>query len=288
MKQYVRFFRWIFIVTGVLALIYAGLNLLHSIQTAPERANQECLTQQRVFDYGNVLSEKEEGKLEELIAKREKQTGCDIVLVTLNESLKEYAREKEAYVPYDEFVRVYAEDFYDSHGFGYDRPIGDGVILVDNWYRESDGRVYTWLSTIGRVEKRYHADDIDHLLDNVYRYVEKNPYRAYRTYVNGFYHDMTGSGLFTFSLPYWLPLLAAALSMIVFVLLHWSYKKGSKTVTPAAYVVGSPQMYKREDVFINKIVTKRHIQRSSGGGGGSRSGGGSSHGGHHGGGGHSR
>lgn len=287
MRQYVRYFRWIFIVTGILAVVYAGLHLLHSLRTFPERTNEECLTQQRVFDYGDILSEAEEEKLADLIAKRERQTGCDIVLVTLNESLKEYARKKEPYVPYEEFVRVYAEDFYDSNAFGYDRPIGDGVLLVDNWYREEDGRVYTWLSTVGRAEEKYTAARIDHLLDNVYRYVERDPYRAYKTYINDFYHDMAGGGTFTFYLPYWLPLAAAALSMLIFVVIHWNYKKGSKTVVPTAYVDGSPQMYKREDVFINKIVTKRHIQRSSGGSGGS-GGGGGSHGGHHGGGGHSR
>lgn len=287
MRQYVRYFRWIFIVTGILAVVYAGLHLLHGLRTFPERTNEECLTRQRVFDYGDMLSEAEEEKLADLIAKRERQTGCDIVLVTLNESLKEYARKKEPNVPYKEFVRVYAEDFYDSNAFGYDRPVGDGVLLVDNWYREDDGRVYTWLTTVGRAEKKYTAARIDHLLDNVYRYVERDPYRAYKTYINDFYHDMAGGGTFTFYLPYWLPLAAAALSMLIFVVVHWSYKKGSKTVVPTAYVDGSPQMYKREDVFINKIVTKRHIQRSSGGSGGS-GGGGGSHGGHHGGGGHSR
>lgn len=287
MRQYIRYFRWIFIVTGTLAVIYAGLNLLHGTKSFPDRANEECLTGQRVFDYGDVLSEAEEEKLANLIAKREKQTGCDIVLVTLNESLKEYAREKEPRVPYEEFVRVYAEDFYDSNAFGYDRPIGDGVLLVDNWYRESDGRVYTWLTAVGRADEKYTAARIDHLLDNVYRYVEKDPYRAYKTYIDCFYHDMSGGGVFSFELPYWLPLAAAALSMVIFVIVHWSYKKGKKTVVPTAYVNGSPQMYRREDVFINKIVTKRHIERSSGGSGGS-GGGGGSHGGHHGGGGHSR
>lgn len=286
-RQYFRYFRWMFIVTGVLVLVYAGLNVLHGVGTAGERMNGECLTVRRVFDYGNVLSDEEEEKLAGLIAKREKQTGCDIVLVTLNQSLKEYAREKEAYVPYEEFVRVYAEDFYDSNGFGYNKPIGDGVILVDNWYREDDGRVYTWLSTIGKAKEKYSSARIDHLLDNVYRYIEKNPYRAYKTYINGFYHDMAGSGLCTMYLPYWLPVAAAALSMFVFAVLHWSYKKGSRTVVPTTYVNGSPQMYRKEDVFINKIVTKRHIERNSGGGHGG-GGGGGSHGGHHGGGGHSR
>ena len=60
-------------------------------------------------------------------------------------------------------------------------------------------------------------------------------------------------------------------------------------MVPSTYVNGSPQMYKREDVFVNKIVTRRHIPKSSGGSGGSGGGGGGggsshSHGGHHGGG----
>ena len=56
------------------------------------------------------------------------------------------------------------------------------------------------------------------MLDNVYRYVERDPYRAYKAYINEFYHDMAGGGVFTFYLPYWLPLAAAALSMVLFVM----------------------------------------------------------------------
>ncbi len=287
MKQYFRYFRWLFVLTGIMAFCYGGLCLLHSMRTAPERTNKEGLTKERVFDYGNVLSDEEEEELTSLIAKREKQTGCDIVLVTLNESLKEYAREKEAYVPYQEFVRVYAEEFYDSHAFGYDKPIGDGVLLVDNWFREDDGKIYTWLTAVGKAEDKYTSARTDHLLDEVYRYIEKDPYLAYKAYINGFYHDMTGGGLFTFSLPDWLPAAAAFLSMVSFIVLHWGGKKGEKTVIPSTYITGSPRIYKKEDVFINKIVTRRHIQRSGSGGSGS-GGGGRSHGGHHGGGGHSR
>lgn len=294
MKEYFRYFRWVFAATVVLAVCYGGIGLFHAMQAAPERTNKECLTEQRVFDYGDVLSEREEKKLDSLIAKRERQTGCDIVLVTLNKSLMEYAREKEPNVPYSEFVRVFAEDFYDSNGFGYNKPIGDGILLVDNWYREDDGRVYTWLCTVGRAEDEYTYERIDHLLDDVYRYVEDDPYQAYRTYINDFYNDMTGRGVNTIYLPQWFPLAAATFSMICFVALHWKSKKGKKTVVPSTYVNGSPQMYKREDVFVNKIVTRRHIPKSSGGrGGGSRGSGGGggsshSHGGHHGGGGRSR
>ena len=111
-------------------------------------------------------------------------------------------------------------------------------------------------------------------------------------YINEFYHDMTGSGRNTFDFAGMdIILFAVALAaMLLFTAVHWNSKKGKKTVTAAAYVNGGrPHMNKKEDVLVNKVVTKRKIQTSSGSGGG-RSGGGSSHshGGHHGGAGHHR
>ena len=189
MREYFRYFKWIYIILAVLGIIVALLNVGHwgiARVANYQRTNKECTTEQRVFDHGDVLTEKQEKKLEELIAKREKQTGCDIVLITLNESLKEYARGIEPGVRYSEFVRVYAEQFWEENGFGYDRPDGDGVVLVDNWFREDDGSIYTWLCTTGKAKEAYSAAQIDHILDNVYRYVEKDPYRAYKTYINDF------------------------------------------------------------------------------------------------------
>ncbi len=289
MKQYFNYFKWIFLITALLGVIYAGTLIYQAAQKAEARANTECLTKERVFDYGNVLTQEEESKLRELISEREAQTGCDIVLVTLNESLKEYARGKEADVSYDGFVRIYAEDFYDENKFGYDKPIGDGVLLVDNWFREDDGRIYTWLCTVGRAEENYSSAMVDNLLDKVYLYVEDDPYKAYETYVNEFYYDMTGTGQLTESLPFWSPFAAAAIIAIVFIAVHWSSKKGNRTTMATTYVNGGrPELKRKEDVLVNKVVTRRHIERSSGNGGGSSGGGGHSGGGHHGGGGHSR
>ena len=100
MRDYLKFFRWIFVIIGVLIVVLLGIEGLHKAIASIgyyERINTECTTTQRVFDHADVLTDKEEQKLEELIAKREKQTRCDIVLVTLNESLKEYAREIELF-----------------------------------------------------------------------------------------------------------------------------------------------------------------------------------------------
>lgn len=283
-KQYLNYFKWLLIITGVLAVICICTRLLY---TAPVRGNTECLTAERVFDYADVLTDEEEASLRGLITQRELQTGCDIVLVTLEESLKEYARKIEPEVSYDQFVRVYAEEFYDSNKYGFDKPIGDGVILVDNWYREDDGKIYTWLCTTGRAKEVYSSEMIDTLLDNVYEYVEDSPYEAYKTYINDFYYDMSEMGAIA-ELISLFAVFVAAVAMIIFIIVHWSYKKGKKTTIATTYVSGGkPTLNKKEDSFINKVVTRRHIERSSGSSGGSGGSGGSS-GGSHGGGGHSR
>ncbi|WMC93034.1 TPM domain-containing protein [Kineothrix sp. MB12-C1] len=287
MKQYIHYFKWIFIITAILGLVYGGIALTRGMHSYGERSNTESLTTERVFDYGDVLLDEEEDNLRKLIAKREKQTGCDIILVTLNESLKEYATQKEGNVPYSEFVRIYAEQFYDDNKFGYNKPIGDGVLLLDNWYREDDGRIYTWLCTTGRVKEEHGNELVDRVLDGVYNYVEYNPYRAYEAYINEFYQEMTGRGDLAGAIPFWVPLLIAGVSALIFIALHWSSKKGSRTTVPTTYVNdGRPKMRRKEDILVNKVVTKRHIPRNdsggsrgSGGGGGRSYGGGGSHGG---------
>lgn len=293
MKEYFRYFRWLYIALGILVLLLVILTAGHwGISKAADyqRLNTECTTTERVFDYGDVLSEKEEEKLRKLISKREKQTGCDIVLVTLNESLKEYAWEIEPGVSYDEFVRVYAEQFYENNNFGYDKANGDGVLLVDNWYREDDGKIYTWLCTTGRAKDTYYVGDIDHILDNVYRYVEKNPYRAYKTYVNDFYHDMVGFKAFRVSVPGIVPFAVGIIAAVIFVACNWSTKKGKKTIVATTYVAGrKPQFRVSEDRFLRKSVVTHRIETSSGGhSGGGHGGGHGGGGGSHGGGGHSR
>ncbi|MCM1386318.1 MAG: TPM domain-containing protein [Bacillus sp. (in: Bacteria)] len=291
MKEYFRYFKWVYlsliIITAVLFLI-KGLHSLSAKTGYYDRTNAQC-TAQRVFDYGGVLTDKEERKLTELIDKRQKQTQCDIVLVTLNESLKEYARSLEPNVSYAEFVRVYAEQFYETGGFGYDKPNGDGVILVDNWYREDNGRIYTWLCTTGIVQDTYSDADIDHILDRIYRYVETNPYRAYKTYINDFYDDMTGLRLLHMDIPKGLPVILGILAALVFIPLNWKSGSGKDTTTAVTYVEGGREQFtNRQDIFLRKSVVKRRIQTSSGGGhGGGHSGGGGG-GGSHGGGGHSR
>ena len=289
MREYFRYFKWLYIALGATALLLLFLTAGHFMIARAfyqERTNQSCLTEERVFDYGDVLTDQEEDKLRSLIARREAQTGCDIVLVTLQGSLKEYAREIEPGVDYAEFVRVYAEQFYEENHFGYDQSNGDGILLVDNWYREDDGHIYTWLCTTGKVKEKYSDAAVDHILDNVYRYVERNPYRAYRTYINDFYHDMLGIQVFHLYVPDSVPWIIGLTAAVLFAICNRRSKRGARTTTAVTYVAGArPQFRVKEDRFLRKSVVTRKIETSSSHGGG-RSGGGG--GGSHGGGGHSR
>jgi len=254
-----------------------------------ERTNTECKTTERVFDLADVLTDEEEDKLREKIAEREKQVGADIVIVTLNESLEEYARSYDLYADYDEFTMIYADNFYEEYKFGYNKPIGDGVLLLDNIYREDDGKVYTWLCTTGKVEDRYSTGMIDSVLDKFYEYVDTDPYRAYSEFVDRFYTDMTGKG--KLKIPGYMAPIAALIATVIFVVVNLASAKGRKTTNSKSYVNGGkPDIKRREDIFLRKSVTSRTIETSSGSGGG-HSGGGHhiSSGGHsHGGGGHSR
>lgn len=291
MKEYFRYFKWLYIILGAVLLLFGFLSGGHYVISNAvncQRSNTACATEERVFDFGDVLTDREEEKLRSLIARREKQTGCDIVLVTLETSLKDYARQIDPYVDYDEFVRIFAEEFYEEYNFGYDKPNGDGVLLVDNWYREDDGNIYTWFCTTGKVQDAYSDAEIDHILDNVYRYVEHNPYRAYKTYVNDFYHDMVGVQAFNLYVPTAAPWIIGMISAVIFILYNRRSRRGAKTTTAKTYVDGSGPVFQvREDRFLRKNVIKRRIESSSGGGrshgGGHRSSGGRSHGGggHH-------
>ena len=294
MREYFHYFRYAFIafaavlVVGIIAII--GENI--GKETDLQRTNTECTTQERVFDYADVLTTEEENKLREQIAEREAQVGADIVIVTLNESLKEYAREYDPNVSYDKFTMIYADNFYDEHKFGYNKPIGDGILLLDNIYREDDGKIYTWLSTCGKVEDAYSTSMIDRILDDFYEYVDTDPYLAYKNFVDDVYRDLSPSES-TVVMPWYMPVFVAVVATAIFIAVNMTNRKGKKTTNQRSYVNGGqPKMRRKEDLFIRKSVTSRTIETSSGGGSGSGGGGGGHHtsssGASHGGGGHSR
>ncbi len=308
MREWLRYFRIWFIVCGVLlaAILVGYFSINKPEEDVPyERINNVCTETERVFDFADVLTDKEEDDLRAIIAETELSSGCDIILVVMNESLEEYAKSYFPDAYGSDWAMIKADNFYDENGFGWNKfeeaSNGDGILLLDNWYRESDGKVHTWLSTSGKVEHNFSEAHINLVLDAVYAYdIEAEPYKAYRAYVETFGRIMNsgivGSVEPVVEIPWYAIIIGPFIVAFIFVLLNMSGKEGKKTITAETYLGGGkrPVFKVREDRFIRKTVTKRKIDRDSGGGGGSRSSGGgaghhtSSSGHSHGGGGRSR
>lgn len=295
MKQYLKVFKVPFIIVGVLLLLAAIKFLASYIIAEPDtvttRTNTQCTTEERVFDYADVLTDEQEDSLRQKIAENEEITKCDIVIVTLNESLEEYAKSYEDQIGYVEpyqYVMVYADNFYDEHMMGYNKPYGDGVLFLDNWYREADGKVYSWMCTTGKAEDKFSSEMIDSVLDSGLAFVESDPYGAYCKLVDLFTKNMQSkpmNAVTEFMTPMFI-FIASLVITGIFLLVNLINKDGRDTTTELTYVVGGkPDITNQNDVFLYKNVTKRRIESSSGGGGGHHT----SAGGHsHGGGGHSR
>ncbi len=259
-KKYISYFKFWFLAILLLAVLLVVLLAVRGRESAAERTNQECDTQERVFDYADVLTVDQEEALRAVIAEQEKRTACDIVLVTLNESLADYAaayEEELGYLTPDRYTMVYADNFYDEHQFGYDRPYGDGVLLLDNWYREADGGVYSWLSTCGRAEDRFSSSMIDSLLMEALANADQDPYGAYVKYVNLFAEMMTGSGGIP-DIPVFAPLVLAVLGTVLFVESALRNHRGSKTVNLTTYVEGGkPELKRQEGYFLKEDCDKK-------------------------------
>lgn len=292
MKKYFKHFMIPYIVFGCILIAFVIMMIISNLKEAYVRNNPLCTTTQRVFDYADILTDNEEAKLEELIAKTEQECGADIVIVNIDYSLEEFAHTYDPDAPIEDYIMIFADEFYESYAFGYNQPYGDGVIFVDNRCREADGYLYDWMGTTGKVEWVYSSYMIDEILWDTEEYIDYNPYKAYETFVKRFKRDMNeDEGMeFRFSSGY---LVIAGIVTLIFCL-NTRSKAAKKTTTERTFL-GYQQMNETKDVFIRKSLSSRRIETSSsyGGGGGSRSRGGGGHhrsssGRSHGGGGHRR
>lgn len=279
MKKYIKSMAVFLIIIAVLLVIYLVMwGMKFAVGDEYVRRNSVAPTQ-RVYDYADVLTDSEERDLEDLIAKRERQIGCDIVLVTLNEPLAEYARGYEdvlGYLSESEYVMVYADNFYDEKAFGYNAPYGNGCVFVDNWDRSDSvyGYAYNWLSTSGTVEDKFSTRMINRVIDDVNDRVNENPYEAYKSYVNNIYYYMSGNNMERVEIPLYAVAGIAAVVAMIYLIGNLAKNIGTKTTVGNTYVNGGrPKMNVMTDQFVRKSVTKRRIQSSSGGGGGGGGGG---------------
>ncbi|MCR5304560.1 MAG: TPM domain-containing protein [Lachnospiraceae bacterium] len=151
-----------FIITAVvLLLIWIALTAIRYgfEEPATERTNPQQAGTPRVYDYADMLTDEQENRLEDAIVSAEQQILGDIVIVIENESFEKmygvhYDSEDES-TAYN-CIKDYAQRFWDENGFGWNAPgdTGNGIILVDNVYRESNGYVYTWTAGSGDMRHK--------------------------------------------------------------------------------------------------------------------------------------
>ncbi len=303
-KRYFKHFLVPIIIVAVLLAIFLFASNSDINETAYdyESTNTERVYgDQRIFDYAELLTEEEEAELTAYIHENEKASCTDIVIVTLNESLKEFSESySEAYglsdTTPDEYIMRYADEFWESYKFGYNCPqvldggtdTGDGVLLADNIFREPEtGKIYTWLCTTGASEERLSDYDIDYILDAFYEDADYDYCAACYAFIDSYISCYFQESLFS-KVPYKLIIISVIIFLLFYIISHIKSKKGNVTTDKNSYLIpGTAGFTVNEDVLVNKHVTKRYNppSSSSGGGGGHHSSGG---GGSHGGGGHSR
>lgn len=279
-SQYFKYFTVWFIIAAILLVLYAGLKIAKGDPVEVTRTNEKA-PKERVYDYAQTLSESEKDYLRQVIAKQEERGTCDIVLLITNE---------EVGLDDDTWFRNMmnlSDDFYDEGAFGYDKPYGDGALLLYNWYEDERGsQKGEWLSTSGKMEYQIGYDEEDDILDELDRYIDTDPVKGYAAAIERIgYWGMVASSHVPLQVPIigviFLPIIVAA----IFCAGKLHQSPGVDTTTPLTYVTGgNPQFTNRRDDFIRKSVTHVKIESSSGGhGGGSaghhRSSGGHSHGG---------
>lgn len=287
MKRFVQIFRIPLLIFGVLLVVGAACKIITGMRPEVKfvRENTQAVTEERVFDVADKLTAEQEEALREKIRIAEDICGADIIVVTLNQSLEEYAKSYESVIGYVQpyqYTMVYADNFYDEGKFGYNAPHGDGLILVDNWYRESDGGVYTWVSTSGKVMEQLSTEQVETILDMCLDYVEDDPAYAYEYFVDLVVDYLDPNASLGEELGGGISVLIGLIAGLIFFFANFGGKKGKKTVETRTYVKdGRADVRERQDIFLTKTVQRRKIETETtrSGGGGHISAGGHSHGG---------
>lgn len=256
MKKY-RIF--LIIISALIIILWSVAKITDKFSYSSERKNSESISEERVFDYADVLTDEEENKLRKLIKESEEKIEGDIIIVTIRDTIE------------DKELMPYADDFYDQGKYGWNMPYGDGVLYLDNW---ENG--YVWLSTSGKFINEYSSVKIDSLIEKTCEHINEDPYLGYETFVKELVWN-SNKGTIVFLVA---SLIIAAIAAITFVIVNVLNRGNEVEPTKSTYVKnGNVDIKYRTDTFINKNVTSRTIQKSSGGSGSHRSSGGRSHGG---------
>lgn len=266
---------YVLIAISFIGIIVFGKDSNEILRSKVKTRNNEGLivTDERIFDEADILTETEEKSLKEYMNKVSKEKQVDIVIVTTNDAEGKQPRE-------------YAEDFYKSHDFGYEDFDGTGLLYLISLDKSVTGNRELWITTAKDAKDYFSESRIDSVLDNIYNTLtedsELNYYGSCNEFIKGIETYMNVSDSVPIFLTKWYFKWGFSLvvTLIIFSIFIFNFG-GKKTTTPETYLnVNSIKRNSRSDIFTHKNVTKTKIEKSSSSSSGSSSsGGGSSYGG---------
>lgn len=237
---------------------------------------------QPVFDEAGLFRAEEITSLEDECKRLSEKWNFDFVIATTDDAEGKTAQ-------------AYADDFYDTGGFGRGSDKSGLLFLIDLDNREA------YISTAGAAIDLYTDSRIEQMLDDVVFYLPDEEYyhaaAAFLESADAFarqgvpkkhyrYDAETGRILRTYSLSWGNFVIAGAAALAVSLtfaaLLYARYNRNAKAAPYPFRQQSKMELVQSEDHFLNKTVVTRRINTSSGGGGGSSvhtSSGGRSHGG---------
>lgn len=238
----------------------------------------------KVYDFADILDDKDEKKMYYLIEEFTETTGMGMVFLTIN---MRYS--------YDSLNEDYAADFYDYNDFGIDIEHYSGVLLLRNAY-EADP--YFNIYTFGDAQLYFTYERLEYVLDDIYDYFHAGNYRiGFETFVKDmkeFYKkgkpnkhrfskiDDNGDIIQGYVFHPIIMIIVSGIFTAVYIgILVGKNKMIRKAYTASDYLVKDSIVYTtKTDMFIGTHTTSYVISSSSGGSSGGHISHGSSGGGH--------
>lgn len=223
----------------------------------------------KVYDYAQVLTEKEESKLKSSIDSYINEYNMDMVLVTVKYHTKNTTKE-------------YAEDFYDYNNFGIGNT-KDGILFVIDF---TFGYTDIYILTTGEAIRIYDDNRIDKMLDNIANKKDKGYYHMFESFTSDASNyanlgvpssnsntkiDSNGDLVYLETIHWPLIIIFSLLTPTIIVLIFVFKNRMVKKSTTAAYYLkdGSVVINVKRDNFITTNTTSVRINDSSSSSGGS-------------------
>lgn len=282
----------IIVITVIIISVITGVNLNAYANDYDVDDSYYDESTEKIFDRAGLLSDSQEEELTEKIIRYARELKLDIIVVTADDSTVSDSK-------------LYADDFFDDNGFGYEYECGSGVLMfVDMYNREvaistsglgrlyideytedildevqpllSDGEYYEAVDEFieqVRIKTNYYADDDDYddLYDEWYSGVFSDKDIQEEFYEK---YNLTDSEDTVFTCLR-NPLISGVIAIIVAgitVFIMSLQSKTSVTVSSGTYMSANGlKMNQVQDIYTHTTTHRRKIEtdnESHGGGGG--------------------